>query len=162
MRRFLGIDFAAALRRSELVAIEVADVKFVDDGLRLLIPRSKMGPDRRSRRGRGDPARLISALSPPCRHGWRTRAWFRPVKLGGEIGDVAKIERQRGRSRAETTLPARRRVFNQLQRAQFACGADHEFRRGECKYLPNSAGKSASKPSRACKAMSRSMKRSSA
>ena len=52
----LGIDFAA-LRRSELVAIEVADVKFVDDGLRLLIPRSKTDQTGEVARGRGDPRR---------------------------------------------------------------------------------------------------------
>jgi integrase len=37
----LALGFAAALRRSELVALCVEDVSFVEDGLRLIIRRSK-------------------------------------------------------------------------------------------------------------------------
>jgi integrase len=40
-RALLALGFAAALRRSELVALRVEDVTFVDDGLRLTIRRSK-------------------------------------------------------------------------------------------------------------------------
>jgi integrase len=40
-RALLALGFAAALRRSELVALRVEDVTFVEDGLRLTIRRSK-------------------------------------------------------------------------------------------------------------------------
>ncbi len=40
-RALLAIGFAASLRRSELVALEVADPIFVDDGLRLRVRRWK-------------------------------------------------------------------------------------------------------------------------
>lgn len=40
-RALLGIGMAAALRRSELVALEVGDVRFEPEGLRITIQRSK-------------------------------------------------------------------------------------------------------------------------
>lgn len=40
-KALLLLGFAAALRRSELVAVRVEDVTFTDEGLMLLIPRSK-------------------------------------------------------------------------------------------------------------------------
>lgn len=40
-RALLAIGMAAALRRSELVALTVADVRFVPEGLRLFVARSK-------------------------------------------------------------------------------------------------------------------------
>ena len=40
-RALLLVGFAAALRRSELVALDVADVRFVEDGLEVTIRRSK-------------------------------------------------------------------------------------------------------------------------
>ncbi len=40
-RALLLLGYAAALRRSELVAIDHADLTFADDGFRLLIPRAK-------------------------------------------------------------------------------------------------------------------------
>ena len=40
-RALLLLGYAGALRRSELVAIDHADLTFADDGLRLLIPRAK-------------------------------------------------------------------------------------------------------------------------
>jgi integrase len=89
----LGIGFAAALRRSELVAIEVEDVTFVDDGLRLLIRRSKTdqsGIGAEVAILRGVRIRPVAALQTWLAHaGITTGPVFRPVKLGGKIGDEA-------------------------------------------------------------------------
>jgi site-specific recombinase XerD len=40
-RALLLLGFAAALRRSEIVALDVSDIEFVEDGLRITIRRSK-------------------------------------------------------------------------------------------------------------------------
>ena len=89
----LGIGFAAALRRSELVAITVEDITFVDDGLRLLIPRSKTdqtGEGVEVAVIRGVRLRPVAALKAwLAASGITTGPVFRPVKLGGKIVDEA-------------------------------------------------------------------------
>ena len=89
-RALLALGFAGAFRRSELVALEVSDLKSVDDGYRVLIRRSKTDQE-----GQGQEIAIP--------HGYRLRpveavqAWleasgitegpiFRPVALAGKIG----------------------------------------------------------------------------
>jgi integrase len=89
----LGIGFAAALRRSELVAITVEDITFVDDGLRLLIPRSKtdqQGSGAEVAVLRGVRLRPVAALQAWLdASGITTGPVFRAVKLGGKISEHA-------------------------------------------------------------------------
>jgi integrase len=58
----LALGFASAFRRSELVALTVADLALVDDGYRVTIHRSKTDQE-----GRG--AEIAIPAAP--RHGWR-------------------------------------------------------------------------------------------
>ena len=88
----LGIGFAAALRRSELVrASTVEDITFVDDGLKAVDPAQQDRPDRRRRRGRRDPWRAVCVRRRRVAGVDRgpaassTGPVFRPVKLGGKI-----------------------------------------------------------------------------
>jgi integrase len=48
-RALLLLGFAAALRRSELVGLEVRDLEWTEDGLKLLLRRSKTDPEGRGR-----------------------------------------------------------------------------------------------------------------
>ena len=59
-RALLAFGFAGAFRRSELCALEVADLTETPDGLRVLIRRSK-GDQEGAGAGGGDPARLPAA-----------------------------------------------------------------------------------------------------
>ena len=71
--RAAGLGFAGAFRRSELCALEVADLTEVPDGLRVLIraqqEATRKGRGRRSR----SPAATGCARSRRCRRGWRRR-----------------------------------------------------------------------------------------
>jgi integrase len=51
-RALLLLGFGGAFRRSELAALNVDDLEFTDDGLRVTIRRSKT--DQEGRRGRDD------------------------------------------------------------------------------------------------------------
>jgi integrase len=68
-RAMLALGFAAALRRSELVALQVEDIEAAKEGMRVTI-----GPARRTRKGRAirSPSRPAfgSAPSRLCRTGW--------------------------------------------------------------------------------------------
>ena len=151
----LGIGFAAALRRSELIAITVEDITFVDDGLRLLIPRSKTdqtGEGVEVAVIRGVRLRPVAALQAwLAASGITTGPVFRPVKLGGSLGGAMK--RRRCSQGAEKALRPPGHRSDQLLGAQFACRVDHQQRGGECKYLPHPAGQSTSlvgEPARLC------------
>jgi integrase len=103
-RALLVIGFAGAFRRSELAALDVADVAFADDGVVITLPRSKTDQE-----GQGTKVGLphgSSALTCPVR---ALRAWLAASKLqqgalfrsfaphGGPMGqrlaaaDVARI-----------------------------------------------------------------------
>ncbi len=84
------MGFSGAFRRSELVALEVADLEFTDDGIRVNIRRSKTDQE-----GTGATIAIIrgSGLSDPVR---AVKAWleaagitegavFRPVRKGGRV-----------------------------------------------------------------------------
>jgi len=91
-RALLSLGFLAALRRSELVALDVADLVDAPDGLRVIIRRSK--PDKE---GQGHEVAVLTG--PNLRAGEAVKAWlaaagisegavFREVKLkeGGTLG----------------------------------------------------------------------------
>ena len=69
-RALMCLGFAGAFRRSELCALEVADLTEVPDGLRILIRRSKGDQE-----GQGQevaiPRGTASVRSRRCRRGWR-------------------------------------------------------------------------------------------
>jgi len=78
-RALLLIGFGGALRRSELVALDVADIQETETGLLVMIRAV-----RRTRSGRAQPSRLLAgmwlALPKPCGNGWR-----RPVLRLGQF-----------------------------------------------------------------------------
>ena len=90
-RALLLVGFAAALRRSELVALDVADVRFTDDGLEVAIRRSKTDQLGQGRLV-GVPHGSKAACPVRALRAWLDRAGivegpiFRPVDRGGRIG----------------------------------------------------------------------------
>ncbi len=94
-RALLLIGFAAALRRSELVALQVEDVAAVAGGLRLRIARSKtdqagQGAEVGLPRGRHVetcPLRAFEAWQEVARR--RAGPLFRRISTAGRIGDAA-------------------------------------------------------------------------
>ncbi len=103
-RALLLIGYAAGLRRSELVALEVADIEQLADGLRLTIRRSKTDQE-----GAGEPIGIPRSNVATCAalDAWLTAAAitsgriFRSVDRHGRLGDglsdkaVALIVKQR-------------------------------------------------------------------
>jgi integrase len=90
-RALLSFGMASAMRRSELVALEVADLTETPDGLRVLIRRSKTDQEAQGAEiaiPRGAKLRPVEALQI-----WLARAeistgpLFRHVKRGDRIGD---------------------------------------------------------------------------
>jgi integrase len=61
-RALLALGFAGALRRSELLALQVTDLLAVPDGLRVTIRRSKTDPD-----GQGQEIAIPRHPAPPGR-----------------------------------------------------------------------------------------------
>src|SRR6201988_2333496 len=95
-RALLLFGFAAALRRSELVALRVEDVAEVAGGLRLRIPRSKTDAAGRGAeiglpRGKYAetcPVRAFTAWPAVARR--KAGPLFRRIGSGGKIGDTAR------------------------------------------------------------------------
>ena len=90
-RALFLIGFAGAMRRSELVSLDVAHVTWTDEGMKLLIERSKtdtegQGAEIAIPRGRSDETCPVTAL-----HTWLTVAQisagplFRKVNRGGAV-----------------------------------------------------------------------------
>lgn len=91
-RALLLLGFAGAFRRSELVALQVADLAFEPDGVRVLIRRSKADQDGRGQEiaiPRGTKLRPVAALQT-----WLAAASittgpvFRNVSRHGTVGDA--------------------------------------------------------------------------
>jgi site-specific recombinase XerD len=89
-RSLLLIGFAGAFRRSELVALDVADIEETESGLRIVIRHSKTdqeGAGQTIAIPRGSIACPVAALA-----AWRTAAGitsgalFRSVRKGGKVG----------------------------------------------------------------------------
>jgi integrase len=70
-RARLAFGFAGAFRRSELCALEVADLTETPDGLRVLIRRSEGDQEGQGQEVAIPPAAAGSVRSRRCRHGWR-------------------------------------------------------------------------------------------
>ena len=94
-RAILLVGFAGALRRSEVAALEIDDVQYTPDGLRLLIRKSKTDQE-----GTGHVIGIVhgeNPLSCPVRalREWTSAAniWqgpiFRPIDRHGNISDTA-------------------------------------------------------------------------
>jgi integrase len=89
-RALIAFGFAGAFRRSELLALEIADLTAMPDGLRVLIRRSKTDPEAQGQEiaiPRGTQLRPVEALQ-----AWLAAAaisdgpLFRPVTKGGTVG----------------------------------------------------------------------------
>jgi integrase len=86
----IALGFAGAFRRTELLALEVADLTEIPDGLRMVIRRSKTDPEAAGQEvaiPRGTQLRPVETL-----HAWLAAAaisdgpLFRPVSKGGTVG----------------------------------------------------------------------------
>jgi integrase len=94
-RALLLFGFAGALRRSELVALQVEDVAEVAGGLRLRIPRSKTDPAGqgaeiglpRGKHAATCPVQAFAAWQAIARR--QAGPLFRRIGAGGDIGDAA-------------------------------------------------------------------------
>jgi integrase len=86
----IAFGFAGAFRRSELLALEMADLTAVDDGLRVTIRRSKTDPDAGGQEiaiPRGTQLRPVETLEAWLgAAGISDGSLFRPVSKGGQIG----------------------------------------------------------------------------
>ena len=94
-RALLLLGFAAALRRSELVALDVTDIAVVAEGLRISIRRSKMDQD-----GAGGIIGVVRTGTPTCpvAAGIKAGRVFRRV-VGAALSDqsVALLVKKRAR-----------------------------------------------------------------
>jgi integrase len=94
-RALLLLGFAGALRRSELVALDIADIVETPDGLKLRIRRSK--PIRRPPDARSASPTALTARPAPCapgRTGWPRRGSPRGRRGGRSTG--TDISQRRG------------------------------------------------------------------
>ena len=92
-RALLLLGFGGAFRRSELVALNVDDLEFTDDGLRVTIRRSKTDQE-----GQGVTIAIIKGAAATCpvraMMEWLAGAKiesgpiFRPVRKGNRVGDT--------------------------------------------------------------------------
>jgi site-specific recombinase XerD len=92
-RALLLLGFAGAFRRSELAALEVPDIEFLPEGMRVTIRRSKTDQE-----GKGQAVAIVpGACACPVEavRQWLDRAnvtagaVFRPIAKGGRVSDVA-------------------------------------------------------------------------
>jgi integrase len=92
-RALLALGFAAALRRSELVALQVEDLTFVDRGLDVRIRRSKGDQEGKGVTlavPHGDHLMPVEAVQAwLTASGIATGPVFRPVRKGSRLGDTA-------------------------------------------------------------------------
>lgn len=90
-RALIGLGFAGGFRRSELVALDVADLTFVADGLEALVRRSKTDQE-----GKGLTKNVASVRDPSMCPVSAVRAWlelagigagpvFRPINRHGRV-----------------------------------------------------------------------------
>jgi site-specific recombinase XerD len=119
-RALLALGFAGAFRRSELVALDVADLREDKDGLRVMVRRSKTDQEGRGAEKAIPHGRFIRPVA-------LVREWldaaeisegpvFRPVSRSGRVRAVAKLARP-----PRLTTQA---VANVLKRYAAAAGLD--------------------------------------
>jgi site-specific recombinase XerD len=96
-RALLLLGFAGAFRRSELVALNVADIQEVPEGLRVTIRRGKTDPEGRGAViaiVRGEVACPVSALRDWLRAAEITDGpLFRPIRRGGHVQNTRLTDR---------------------------------------------------------------------
>ncbi|MFO0605040.1 MAG: site-specific integrase [Polyangiales bacterium] len=93
-RAILLVGFAGAFRRSELVAIDVEDLEFTDEGVKVLLRRSKTDQEGAGRKvallrgasGRTCPAQALQAWMAAA--GIRSGPVFRAVNRWGRVADA--------------------------------------------------------------------------
>ncbi|CAO4196665.1 tyrosine-type recombinase/integrase [Methylorubrum extorquens] len=96
-RALLLIGFAAALRRSELVALDVADLERVPDGIIVHVRRSKTDQDGQGqeiavpRGGKLKPCDALDALMAAAKI--TAGPVFRPINKGGRVGSDRLTDR---------------------------------------------------------------------
>ena len=90
-RALFLVGFAGALRRSELVGINVADITWTEDGFVLLITRSKTDAEGAGARIGISRSRVVETCPVTALHSWLTAAGigdgpvFRKVNRGGSV-----------------------------------------------------------------------------
>lgn len=96
-RALILLGFACAMRRSELVALNVADIEHVDHGARITVRRSKTdqtGEGREIAVPSGGRLSVLEALSAWLEtSGIEAGAIFRPITKGGAISDARLTDR---------------------------------------------------------------------
>ena len=119
-RTLLLFGFAGALRRSELVALDVEDVSEDDAGLRLILRKSKTDQEAEGAI-RGLPYGSHPATCP-------VRAWRRGLTTSGiETGPAFRSVDRHGRLGAKRLSD--RAVADMIKRRALAVGLDRAFRR---------------------------------
>jgi integrase len=125
-RALLAVGFAAALRRSELCALTVDCIQFVDDGMRILIKRSKTdqtGETATIAVIRGVKIKPVALLQDwLAASGITEGPIFRPVKLGGKVGDAAL--------RPNDTARIVKRVLGRIEGMDPSTYSGHSLRSG--------------------------------
>lgn len=139
-RALLLLGFALGVRRSELVAIDIADLAFTDDGLQVTIRRSKTDRDSAGRivavpNGQHPETCPVRAVKAWCawlaERGHTTGPLFVRIDRRGVIGHVAT-----GRGTADGRLTGQAVSYIVNRAAQLAeidaaaCWSGHSLRRG--------------------------------
>jgi len=115
-RALLAVGFSGALRRSELVALRMSDIRFVNEGLKVFVARSKTDQE-----GKGVTVALPSsrfAASCPVR---ALRAWLDAAGIR-----EGRVFRSLARGRLGKSL-SDRSVANIVKRATAAAGLDGDY-----------------------------------
>lgn len=127
-RALILIGFAAALRRSELIALEIKDLEFVIEGVELLVRKSKTdqqgsGHTRRVARGDIPVTCPVTALRDWLNGAGITEGGiFRRVLKGGQIGTRIKS--------GEAVRGIVKRRLKQIGRQDWDAFSGHSFRKG--------------------------------
>jgi integrase len=127
-RALILIGFAAALRRSELIALDVEDIEFVVEGLELIVRKSKtdqqgIGHTRRVARGDVPITCPVTAL----------RDWLNATKIaeGGIFRRVFKGGQIGGRIKSgEAVRGIVKRRLKEIGREDWDAFSGHSFRKG--------------------------------
>ena len=113
-RALLTIGFAAALRRSELVALDVADLRFTLDGLEVMVRKSKTDQE-----GEGADVGVPFGSDPATCPVRSLRAWLEDAMIEGDA--VFRSVNRHGRVGSRLSARAVARI---VQRTALAAGLD--------------------------------------
>ena len=127
-RALVLLGFAGAFRRSELVALDIADCDFSKDGLTVTLRRSKTDQEGRAARSAFPMDRILRlALCAPCKRGWKLAAiaggpLFCSITRHGQIAAGPAIVHRRGARREETGAARRTRSRRSTRGTRFGPG----------------------------------------